>query len=227
MHICYTWPCWASLQLSQSLDERRLQPAGGVKRGQVSLKDLCVEDKQRIANLIKELARLSQFVLFDCITYCKPHQSSCQVCSVWFDSVLSDNYSGKNKEFKIFVCVRLFKFVYLRETDGINKLYFSYVWKEVYYLSLSFQQLLSDNVILYFSYIAGGRNSSVGSAWARCPQRRGFDSPLGTFSGRGDFSLGVNMGSNSIPPKTLSDESLVCAHMHFIAWTQKILTFMS
>ena len=64
-----------------------------------------------------------------------------------------------------------------------------------------------------------GRNSSVGSAWARCPQRRGFDPPLGTFSGRGDFSLGVNMGSNSIPPKTLSDESinrgLVCAHMHF------------
>ena len=39
------------------------------------------------------------------------------------------------------------------------------------------------------------------------------------------------MGSNSIPPKTLSDESinrgLVCAHMHFIARTQKILTFMS
>ena len=76
----------------------------------------------------------------------------------------------------------------------------------------------------------GGRNSLVGSAWARCPQRRGFDPPLGTFSGRGDFSLGVNMGSNSIPPKTLSDESinrgLVCAHMHFIARPQKILTFM-
>ena len=57
------------------------------------------------------------------------------------------------------------------------------------------------------------------------------DPSLGTFSGRGDFSLGVNMGSNSIPPKTLSDESinrgLVCAHMHFIARTQKILTFMS
>ena len=38
------------------------------------------------------------------------------------------------------------------------------------------------------------------------------------------------MGSNSIPPKTLSDESinrgLVCAHMHSIAWTQKILTFI-
>ena len=34
------------------------------------------------------------------------------------------------------------------------------------------------------------------------------------------------MGSNSIPPKTLSDESinrgLVCAHMHFIARTQKM-----
>ena len=79
--------------------------------------------------------------------------------------------------------------------------------------------------------LGGGRNSSVGSAWARCPQRRGFDPPLGTFSGRGDFSLGVNIGSNSIPPKTLSDESinrgLVCAHMHFIARTQKILTFMS
>ena len=76
-----------------------------------------------------------------------------------------------------------------------------------------------------------GRNSSVGSAWARCPQRRGLDLPLGTFSGRGDFYLGVNMGSNSIPPKTPSDESinrgLVCAHMHLIAWTQKVLTFMS
>ena len=52
-----------------------------------------------------------------------------------------------------------------------------------------------------------------------------------TFSGRGDFSLGVNMGSNSIPPKTPSDESinrgLVCAYMHFIARTQKILTFMT
>ena len=83
--------------------------------------------------------------------------------------------------------------------------------------------------MIYTTY--GGRNSSVGSAWARCPQRCGFDPPLGTFSGRGDFSLGVNMGSNSIPPKTPSDESinrgLVCAHMHFIARTPKIVTFMS
>ena len=39
------------------------------------------------------------------------------------------------------------------------------------------------------------------------------------------------MVSDSIPPKTLLDESinrgLVCAHMHSIARTQKILTFMS
>ena len=38
------------------------------------------------------------------------------------------------------------------------------------------------------------------------------------------------MGSNSIPPKTPSDESinrgLVCEYMPFIARTQKILTFM-
>ena len=46
----------------------------------------------------------------------------------------------------------------------------------------------------------------------------------------GTFSLGVDMGSDSIPPK-LSDEiinrGLVCAHMHFMARTQKFWTFMS
>ena len=76
-----------------------------------------------------------------------------------------------------------------------------------------------------------GPEQLVGSVWACCPKRRRFDPPPGKFSGRGDFSLGVNMGSNSIPQKTLLDESinrgLVCAHMHFIARTQKILTFMS
>ena len=45
------------------------------------------------------------------------------------------------------------------------------------------------------------------------------------FSGRGDFPFGVNMGSDSIPSKTLSDEStnrsLVCAHMHSVAQTKK------
>ena len=40
----------------------------------------------------------------------------------------------------------------------------------------------------------------------------------GHFPVEGIFPLGVNMGSN---------RGLVCAHMHFIARTQKILTFMS
>ena len=52
-----------------------------------------------------------------------------------------------------------------------------------------------------FCFISKAGTGIVGSAWARYPQCRGFDPPLGTFSGRGDFSLGVNMASNSIPPK--------------------------
>ena len=79
--------------------------------------------------------------------------------------------------------------------------------------------------------INGGRNSSVGSVLGSLScvmQRRGN---ILLASGRGDFSLGDSMGSDSIPPKTLSDESinrsLVCAHMHFILQSQKILTFMS
>ena len=68
--------------------------------------------------------------------------------------------------------------------------------------------VLKGCTTLSFKSKMGDRNSSVGSVWARCQQRRGFDPPLGTFSGRGDFSLGVNMGSNSIPPKILSDESI-------------------
>ena len=51
------------------------------------------------------------------------------------------------------------------------------------------------------------------------------------FSGKGDFSFGVYMGSDSIPQKTLLDESinrgLVCVHVHSIAQTEKVLTFMS
>ena len=61
----------------------------------------------------------------------------------------------------------------------------------------------------------GGQNSSVGSAWARCPQRRGFDPPLGTFSGRWDFSLGVNMGSDSIPQKLLRMRVQTCLLLRF------------
>ena len=82
-----------------------------------------------------------------------------------------------------------------------------------------------------------GQNSSVCSvlrSLSYLMQHCRFDpSLIRFFSGWGDFSLGVNMGSDSIPPlkKTLSDESidwgLVCAHIHSIAWTQKILTLMS
>ena len=43
------------------------------------------------------------------------------------------------------------------------------------------------------------------------------------FSCRRDFSLGVDMGSDSIPSKTLLDErinrGLVCVHMHSITQT--------
>ena len=79
-----------------------------------------------------------------------------------------------------------------------------------------------------------GRNSSVGSVLCSLSfvmQRRGFHPPLRRiFSGCGDISLGVNMSSDSIPQKIFRarvQTGLVCAHMHSIAWTQKILTFMS
>ena len=76
-----------------------------------------------------------------------------------------------------------------------------------------------------------GRNSSLVVFGLAVHSVAGSILLWGNFPVEGIFSLGVNMGSNSIPPKTLSDESinrgLVCAHMHFIARTQKILTFMS
>ena len=53
----------------------------------------------------------------------------------------------------------------------------------------------------------------------------------GNFPVEGIFLLEFTWVQTPFPPKTLSDESinrgLVCAHMHFIAHTQKILTFMS
>ena len=53
----------------------------------------------------------------------------------------------------------------------------------------------------------------------------------GHFPVEGIFPLELTWVRKSIPPKTPSDESinrgLVCAHKHFIARTQKILTFMS
>ena len=54
-----------------------------------------------------------------------------------------------------------------------------------------------------------GWNSSVGSMWARCLALTHFGA-----SGKGDFSLEVNMGSHSIPLKTLLDESLSTHAFH-------------
>ena len=51
--------------------------------------------------------------------------------------------------------------------------------------------------------VVRGRNSSVGSAWARCPQRRGFDPPLGTFSVEGIFPLELTWVQTPFPPKLL------------------------
>ena len=59
----------------------------------------------------------------------------------------------------------------------------------------------SLGVGLKIIYISGGRNSSVGSAWARCPQRRGFDPPLGTFSGEGIFPLELTWVQTPFPQK--------------------------
>ena len=49
----------------------------------------------------------------------------------------------------------------------------------------------------------GGRNSSVGSAWARCPQRRGSDPPLETFSVEGIFPLELTWVQTPFPQKLL------------------------
>ena len=53
----------------------------------------------------------------------------------------------------------------------------------------------------------------------------------GHFPVEGIFPLELTWLQTPFPKKSLSDESinrgLVCAHMHFIARTQKILTFMS
>ena len=53
----------------------------------------------------------------------------------------------------------------------------------------------------------------------------------GHFPVEGIFPLELTWVQTPVPQKTPSDESinggLVCAHMHFVARTQKILTFMS
>ena len=52
----------------------------------------------------------------------------------------------------------------------------------------------------------GGRNSSIGSAWARCPQRRGFDPPLGTFSVEGIFPLELTWVQTPFPQNSFGWE---------------------
>ena len=80
-------------------------------------------------------------------------------------------------------------------------------------------------------YHGGGRNSSLVVFGLAVHSVVRSILLWGNFPVEGIFPLGVNMGSNSIPPKTLLDESinrgLVCAHTHFIARTQKILALMS
>ena len=79
-----------------------------------------------------------------------------------------------------------------------------------------------------------GWNSHNGSVlgWLSCLMQRGglVLSWIPCSEGR-SFSLGVNMGSDSIPPKLLDESinrSLVCAHMHYsIERSQQILTSMS
>ena len=78
--------------------------------------------------------------------------------------------------------------------------------------------------------VTGARIAQSVVGWDRCSAWCSIASlNLLWASGRGDFSLGVDMVFDSISPK-LSDErikgGLVCTHMHSIAQTQKI-TFMS
>ena len=80
--------------------------------------------------------------------------------------------------------------------------------------------------------IRWGRSSSVGSVFGSLSsvmQHSRFNPPLSLWQ-RGFFPQSLH-GLWIHSPKTILDESvncgLVCAHMHSIAWAQKILTFMS
>ena len=77
----------------------------------------------------------------------------------------------------------------------------------------------------------GGRNSSLVVFGLAVHSVAGSILLWGNFPVEGIFPLELTWVQTPFPPKTLSDEStnrgLVCAHMHFIARTQKILTFMS
>ena len=77
----------------------------------------------------------------------------------------------------------------------------------------------------------GGRNSSLVVFRLAVHSVAGSILHWGNFPVQGIFPLELTWVQTPFPQKTLSDESinrgLVCAHMHFIARTQKILTFMS
>ena len=65
----------------------------------------------------------------------------------------------------------------------------------------------------------------------KCPGMRLFRHCWISTKDKSGWVLYVCVVQTPSPPKTPSDESinrgLVCAHMHFIARTQKILTFVS
>ena len=77
----------------------------------------------------------------------------------------------------------------------------------------------------------GGQNSSLVVFRLTVHSIAGSILFWGNFPVEGIFPLELTWVQTPFPQKTLSDESinrgLVCAHMHFIAQTQKILTFMS
>ena len=79
--------------------------------------------------------------------------------------------------------------------------------------------------------VSKGRNSSLVVFGLPVHSVEGSILLWGNFPAEGIFPLELTWVQTPFPPKTLSDESinrgLVCAHMHFIARTQKILTFMS
>ena len=77
----------------------------------------------------------------------------------------------------------------------------------------------------------GGRNSSLVVFGLAVHSIADSILLWGNFPVEGIFPLELTWVQTPCPQKTLSDESinlgLVCAHVHFIARTQKILTFMS
>ena len=79
--------------------------------------------------------------------------------------------------------------------------------------------------------IWGGQNSLLVVSGLAVHSVAGLILLWGNFPVEGIFPLELTWVQTPFPQKTLSDESinrgLVCAHMHFIAQTQKILTFVS